>query len=97
MELKRIGVLSAGMVFGLMGAAGGLLTALIALVLTALTSSAWGDLLIQFTGLNFLFSLGGLIIMPLVNGVLGFISGAVGAALYNLIARLFGGLEVTFR
>jgi hypothetical protein len=34
------------------------------------------------------------IFMPIIYGGMGFISGVVGAALYNLVARWIGGFEV---
>jgi hypothetical protein len=33
------------------------------------------------------------IFMPIVYGVMGFVFGVIGAALYNLVARQIGGLE----
>jgi len=35
-----------------------------------------------------------LIILPIFYGVVGFIAGAIGAALYNLIAGMVGGIEI---
>lgn len=32
--------------------------------------------------------------MPIFYGILGFIMGAIGAALYNLFAKWIGGIEV---
>jgi hypothetical protein len=32
--------------------------------------------------------------MPVIYGVMGFIGGIIGAAIYNLIARWIGGIEV---
>jgi hypothetical protein len=34
------------------------------------------------------------IFMPIIYGVMGFIFGVIGAALYNLVARWIGGLEL---
>jgi len=43
--------------------------------------------------------MGGLMIgmgvfMPIIYGAMGFIFGVIGAALYNLVARWIGGIEV---
>ncbi|MBI4137562.1 hypothetical protein HY469_05875 [Candidatus Roizmanbacteria bacterium] len=35
-----------------------------------------------------------IILLPLMYGAMGFIGGIIGAALYNLIARYMGGLEI---
>ena len=37
-----------------------------------------------------------LLIFPVLYGIIGFIAGAVGAFLYNLIAKSVGGLELEF-
>ncbi|MEO6971323.1 MAG: DUF3566 domain-containing protein [Chthoniobacterales bacterium] len=34
------------------------------------------------------------VFMPIIYGVMGFIFGVIGAALYNLVARWIGGIEV---
>jgi hypothetical protein len=45
-------------------------------------------------GLSALFGVGAIIFMPIIYGVFGLVGGAIGAALYNLFAGLFGGIEV---
>jgi hypothetical protein len=45
-------------------------------------------------GLGALFGVGAIIFLPILYGIMGLIGGAIGAALYNLFAGLFGGLEV---
>jgi len=35
-----------------------------------------------------------LIFLPIMYGVIGFIAGAIGAALYNLVAGVVGGIEI---
>jgi len=41
-----------------------------------------------------LLAFGALIGMPLVFGAFGFLAGVIGAVLYNLVARRFGGIEL---
>jgi hypothetical protein len=41
-----------------------------------------------------MFGVGAIILLPVCYGLLGLVSGAVGAALYNLFAGVFGGVEV---
>lgn len=45
-------------------------------------------------GLGALFGVGAIVFLPIGYGLLGLASGAIGAALYNLFAGLFGGIEV---
>jgi hypothetical protein len=36
----------------------------------------------------------GLIVFPIINAIIGFISGAIAAFLYNLVAGFVGGIEI---
>ena len=49
-----------------------------------------GDPMIRTMGVVYLF-------MPIIMGILGFIVFVVGAAIYNFLARQFGGIEVEVR
>ena len=40
------------------------------------------------------FGVGAVIFLPIMYGVMGVVAGAVGAALYNLFAGVFGGIEL---
>ena len=37
---------------------------------------------------------GGIIITPIISGVIGFIGGVIGAAVYNVIANIVGGIQI---
>jgi len=54
------------------------------------TQGAAGAPAAAITGI--MFGMG--IFMPVIYGVMGFVIGVVGAAVYNLIARWIGGIEV---
>lgn len=41
-----------------------------------------------------MFGVGAIIILPLFYGVVGFVVSAIGAAVYNVIASVTGGIEV---
>lgn len=97
MVLKHIGVWSAARIAGALYAAMGLLIgaifALIALVgggLAAASSSQ--EALPAVFGV--VFGAGAIVILPVLYGGLGFVMAALAAALYNLLARHLGGLEV---
>ncbi len=95
MTLNRIGVLSAGKVAGAVYAAMGLIFGFIFSAF-ALLGSAIGAASTDSAEplLGIFFGLGAIIVMPLFYGVLGFLFAMLGAALYNLVAGLVGGLEL---
>jgi len=92
--LRSVGVLSCGKVSGLLYALLGLLAgAVVALI------SLFGAALVpeseRSSGMfGALFGVGAIIFLPIVYGVIGFFSGVIGGALYNLIARFAGGIEL---
>ena len=88
--VKRIGVGSAAKVYGL---SLGILGIFVGIIYAAMFSimGGLGDAL-PFSGSG--LGLAMLIIVPFFYGVIGFIIGALGAAVYNLVSKKFGGLEV---
>ncbi len=95
-KLKKIGVLSLAKFQGIMMALMGLLIGLMAYLLQALllsTSSAEtpeAQIAASFGPLAIIF-------FPVAYGIMGFIMGSIVAALYNLISRFVGGIEVEFK
>jgi hypothetical protein len=90
MVIKRIGVLKLAIFEGAMMAAFGLLAALVFMAFGAMLSGvSHGGGMIGAVG-----GIAALIILPILYGVLGFIAGAISAALYNLIAGIVGGIEI---
>jgi hypothetical protein len=93
-RLKRIAPLKTGIVLGV-------LYALLSLIMVpffmlagfgAMTAaSRAGGPPLPFA---FLFGIGALF-LPVVYGVMGFIFGVISAAIYNLVAKWTGGIEVT--
>lgn len=81
--IKRIGWLSVGLVFGAMYLIIGLIAGVFLFLVALLNpqEAAFGGL-------------AALILSPLLYGVLGFIGGIIGAALYNLVAPLVGGIRI---
>jgi len=76
---------------------GGVLYALVGLVI-AIFFLPFGDMMTMMVPHNAFAGLGAfsLIIFPIGYGILGFISWLVVAAIYILVARWTGGIEVTF-
>lgn len=95
--VASVGVLSAAKMAGAMSFVGGLLVSLIygffALILYFLGASAGGDIR-GLIGIGMLYVICSLLVYPFVLGVSGFIGGAIGALIYNLLAAMIGGVEV---
>ena len=85
MEIKRVHPFSvfkiAGLVYAIFGLFAGCIFALISLGAGEKAPFPFGGAL-------------AIIIMPIVYGVAGAIFGAIGAALYNLVAKLVGGVKI---
>ena len=84
-ELKRLGPLSVGILYAVMLAIFGLISALIVTLM--------GDP--AMAGMAEMGALA-IVILPLIYGVLGFIMGIISAVIYNLVAGLVGGIVMTF-
>jgi hypothetical protein len=102
MIIRRVGVWSVAKLYaGIMGTFGLLVGIVIALLSTlggvagALASDANArGAGLAAGGLGAVFGIGAIIIMPICYGIGGVIAGSLGAALYNLFAGIFGGVEV---
>ncbi len=93
MIIRKIGPLSCAKVSGVLYALMGLILGAIFSLISLGTAAAGLD---SEGGLGFLFGAAAIIILPIFYGILGFIGGAIGAWLYNLIAGWIGGIEVEF-
>ena len=98
MVIRRIGVWSAARLYGGICAAMGLLIGAIFALASMAGGLAWGlggsQGGLSSGGLGMLFGAGAIIVLPIFYGVLGIIGGAIGAALDNLFAGMFGGIEL---
>jgi hypothetical protein len=88
--IKRVGVVKLAIFQGTMMAAFGLIAALIFMAFGAMLSGFGG----QAAGIAGMMGIAMLIVLPILYGVIGFIIGAIAAALYNLIASIVGGIEI---
>jgi hypothetical protein len=93
MIVRSLGVLSVGKLQGAMGAIVGLLAGgaftLMSLAGAAIGGGRGGPRVV-------VFGVGAILLLPVLYGVAGFISGAITALLYNLVAATIGGIEVHF-
>ena len=93
MIVKRIGVLSVGKVIGGVYAIVGLLVG-IPLSLTAIFSPLSSELA-NLGPITVITGIGAAILLPLGYGIGSFLIGVLVAALYNLVAGRFGGIDLT--
>ena len=91
MILRRVGPLScariSGLLYGLMGLLFGAAVSLISLF-GGLAAGGGNQ------GYQMLFGTAAIIVLPIVYGGLGFVGSLIGAALYNWLAKMVGGIEL---
>ena len=94
LEIKKVGVFSVGKIFGLLYALMGLIFGAIFTFVSLL-----GAMFSQSADGLFgaMFGLGSIIFMPIMYGIMGFISGIIMAFFYNLVAGWVGGIELGTR
>lgn len=96
-SVTRIGPLSVAkmlaVTYAFLGLFFGGVISLFALMGAAVGGAAGGD---SASGgiAAMLFGVGAVIILPVVYGCLGFVGGLIMAPLYNLVARVVGGIEI---
>lgn len=93
--LKSVGVMSVAKIMGFIYACLGLIFVPVFLLI-GIAGSVVGQKDMPFAPFAGLFGIVMAILMPFAYGVMGFITGAIGAALYNVIARKVGGFELEF-
>jgi len=94
MELKRIGVLSLGKISGLLGLIWGIISVILIAILQKLMANLpVEELGIQTTILTWQIAL----YIIVLYTIIGFISGLILALIYNLLAKLIGGIKLEFK
>lgn len=91
MVLRSIGVLSMakmmGTLYAVIGFILGLFFAMLSMIGAGFAERGSGIIAM-------VMGVGGVIILPIFYGAIGFIAGVVGSALYNVIAGMAGGIEL---
>ncbi len=91
-EIKKIGIFSVSkvyaIIFAIIGLIGGLIFAVFGMV-----ASAVGN----FGALGASIGILSVILFPVLYGVIGFVMGALGALIYNLVAAWIGGIEIELK
>jgi len=101
--LRKLGVWSVAKLEAIVFAIIGLIIGIFYAIMGAVVLSTVGAGAGQFGATG--FSAGGLaamgflaiIVTPIIYGIVGFVGGAVGAVLYNLVAGWVGGIEIEFQ
>ena|SRR6266699_393174 len=91
MVVKSVGVFSSGKVMGSLYALLALIIGALFSLLSLVGASVAGQ---RQGGLALLFGVGAVVILPIFYGIAGFIGGIIGAALYNVVASVVGGIEI---
>ena len=97
MELKAIGPVSSAKVLGLFYAAIGLVAGVVVacIALAGAALGRGGEDVSPFLGS--MFGVAAIVLLPVLYGVLGSLGGLILSSLYNAIARLVGGIQVTLQ
>jgi hypothetical protein len=99
MVIKRVGPLSvakvSGLLYALMGLLFGACISLFMMAAGSLAGGPWADTP-QLGGAMFgaIFGVGAIVFLPIFYGVMGFVFGGIGAAIYNVVAGWIGGIEI---
>ncbi|RMG38761.1 MAG: hypothetical protein D6732_04780 [Methanobacteriota archaeon] len=100
-KIKKIGVLSFGKLQGVIllfvGFLAGVIYSFGGLLMDTLVTLGWITSS-ETPGLSYgtVLAFGALIGMPLIFGACGFVLGMIEAVIYNVLARWFGGIDITF-
>lgn len=81
-KITKFGVLSVAKLQGIVMAIMGLI---VGLIIVSINATSFGVLRSLFFAI---------IVFPIFYGILGFVLGALGAFLYNLVAKRIGGIEI---
>lgn len=94
MIVKSVEMLSVGKVLGCLYTAFGLIFGACASLASLVDASTIGG---SGGFAPVLFGVGAIIFLPIFFGAIGFLSGVLVALLYNLVARMVGGIELDLR
>jgi len=95
-RINRLDVMSVAKLTAVSSALAGLFLGIFQAVLLSTISSSFGSFvgLRGFGGFGGLVGFSAIILSPIIYAIVGFISGAISAALYNLMAKWVGGIQI---
>lgn len=95
MTIKRVEPVSLAKIFGIVNAIGGLLAGAFFAAMASLGTGMHRAMPGPGGGLfGGTFGAGAIVVLPILYGILGFIGGLIGGALYNWIAGFAGGIVI---
>ena len=80
-----------GVMYAVMGLVVGALFSLIGMVIPAFGATPQTQ---NVPGWSLFFGVGAIVVLPVIYGCIGLLSGLIGAALYNVFAKMVGGVVV---
>lgn len=86
--VSRVGVVSVANIYALLSVIIGLIIGLFSAIVSCGIGAVAG--MPGGFGLGFI----GIIVLPILYGIMGWVSGAIGAALYNFVAGRVGGIKI---
>jgi hypothetical protein len=93
MTVTRVAPISLAKILGCLYAALGLIFGVFFALLSSVAGfAAPNQGMPAFMGM--MFGVGAIVLMPIFYGVMGFLSGAIGAVIYNVLAKWLGGVEL---
>ena len=98
MVIKRVQPLPLGKMLGAayaaLGLIFGLVLSLVSLVMGGIAQTASGPRGFAPAWWMPLFGVGAVVFLPILYGLFGFVGGVIGAAVYNVVARVIGGIVI---
>ena len=90
-KITKLGILSVAKIQAIIMAIFGLIIGILIAIVSAL------HIPMQNAGFGPELGIAAIIIFPIMYAIIGFIAGALGAALYNVIANWIGGIEIEIK
>ena len=91
MRIKSVGIGSSAKISGALYALMGLIFGAIFALTSLFSQGLWAN---ESPFLGMMFGVGAIVFLPIFYGTMGLVAGAIGAALYNWVAGMIGGLEL---
>jgi hypothetical protein len=98
--ISSVSVIPFALMFGVISAIIGLIAGIIYAIVfgAAISAAPVSNELFNIVGwLRVMFSVGAIVIMPILGFAVGFIQGAIYAVLYNFLAPRMGGIQLSFK
>ena len=92
-EIKKLDVLSVAKIYAIIGAIIGFIAGLFIALVGGFVGLAGGMAGLPGAGMAAGFGILAIIIAPIIYGIMGFVSGAIGAFIYNIVATKVGGIS----